>query len=247
MFVRAIALVILLATQLRAVDSDFRSGLWEGTVERDRGVERVVLLLTISVQAVESPKALTSALARVESNSGICGSNQLELEPNRVSFDCRSISTAGNADAAVGHFEGNFSPQSNLVTGTWRGQPIQLTRPKQTDSVKSAGDWVAEGLGQTCVVRFFDSNRSRLMSAGVSATIDIYSKERAVFGKLIGANASPGPEYRLNFGWVDTDKNMFLGKLSADKGELTGVWKGRDFLCGAPDQNITFHRIRSSL
>src|SRR5665213_620923 len=137
MLLRAIVLVILLAARLRAVDSDFRSGLWEGTIERGTGVERLVLLLTISVQAVDSPNALTTALARVESNSGICGSNQPELEPNRVSFECTAIGTQGEPETATGHFEGHFSPRSNLVTGTWRGQPIQLTRPTQTDALLS--------------------------------------------------------------------------------------------------------------
>ena len=74
MLSRASALVILLAAQLPAVDSDFRAGLWEGTIERGRGIERIVLLLTISVQARDGPNAATSAWARVESNSGICGS-----------------------------------------------------------------------------------------------------------------------------------------------------------------------------
>jgi hypothetical protein len=244
MLLRAMVLVILLAARLRAVDSDFRSGLWEGTIERGRGVERVVLLLTISVEAVDGPNVPTTATARVESNAGVCGSNQPELEPNRVSFECTPIGTQGEPEAATGHFEGHFSPRSNLVTGTWRSEPIQLTRPKQTDSLTSEGDWVAESSGQTCVVRFFYGNRTL---AGMSATIDIYSKERAVFGRLIGVVASPGPQYRLNFGWADKDKNMFFGKLNADKGELTGIWQGRDFLCGGPDQKITFQRIQSSL
>jgi hypothetical protein len=33
MLARAIALVIFVAMQLRAVDSDFRAGLWEGTID----------------------------------------------------------------------------------------------------------------------------------------------------------------------------------------------------------------------
>ena len=244
MFVRATVLVILLAARLRAVDSDFRSGLWEGTIERGTGVERVVLLLTISVEAMDAPNALVSTSARVESNSGTCGSNQPELEPNRVSFECTAIGTHSEPEAVTGHFEGNFSPGSNLVTGTWRGEPIQLTRPKQTVSPRSAGAWVAEGAGQTCVVRFFDSHHQGSMFIGVVATIDIYSKERAVFGKLVSANAAPGPESRINFGWADKDKNMFFGKFSAE-GELTGNWQGRDFLCGGPNNNITFRRIQS--
>jgi len=247
MLTRAIALAILLATQLRAVDSDFRAGLWEGTIERGRGIERIVLLLTISVQATDDPNAATSALARIESNSGFCGSNKAEIEPNRVSFECLDISKRAEAESAAGHFEGSFSPRSNLVTGTWRGEPIQLTRPKQTDSLRSEGDWVAEDAGQTCVVRFFEGNRSGLVSSGGGGTIDIYSKERAVFGKQIYSYASRGSENRINFGWVDTDKNMFAGKLSADSSELTGNWQGRDFLCGTPGRKITFRRTRSSL
>ncbi len=85
------ALAVLLATQLRAVDSDFRAGLWEGTLERGRGIERIVLLLTISGQAMDSPHAAISALTRVESASGICGSNKADIEPNRVSFECITI------------------------------------------------------------------------------------------------------------------------------------------------------------
>jgi hypothetical protein len=246
MLARAIALVILLATQLPAVDSDFRAGLWEGTIERGRGIERIVLLLTISVHARDGPNPATSAWARVESNSGICGSNKAEIEPNRVSFECMTWNKRGEAEAAAGHFEGYFSPRSNLVTGAWRGEPIQLTRPKQTDSPWSEGDWVAEGAGPTCVVRFFDRNGSRLMGSG-SATIDIYSKERAVFGKQLSYNALPRGSSRLYFGWVDTDKNMFGGQLAADNSELTGGWDGRDFLCGSPDRRITFRRTRSSL
>jgi hypothetical protein len=253
MLIRAIALAILLATQMRAVDSDFRAGLWEGTMERGKGIERIVLLLTISVQARDSPNAATSALARVESNSGICGSNKAEMEPNRVSFECMTISKRAEAESAAGHFEGYFSPRSNLVTGIWRGEPTQLTRPKQTDSVTSEGDWFAESAGQTCVVRLFDGNRTGLMSSGGGATIDIYSKDRAVFGKQIHSNSSRGPgdgvalAWRVSFGWEDTDKNMFVGKLSADNSELTGIWQGRDFLCGTPDHKITFRRTRSSL
>ena len=79
------------------------------------------------------------------------------------------------------------------------------------------------------------------------ATLDIYSKERAVFGKLIGANASGTPEHRLSLGWVDTDKNMFLGQFGADNSEVTGLWQGRDFLCGTPDHKVTFRLTRSSL
>jgi hypothetical protein len=247
MLARATTLVILLATQLWAVDSDFRAGLWEGTIERGRGIERIVLLLTISVQAMDGPNAATSAWARVESNSGICGSNKAGIEPNRVSFECMTWSKRGEAEAAAGHFEGYFSPRSNLVTGSWRGEPIQLARPKQSDSLTSEGDWVAQGAGQTCVVRFFDGNRSGLMSNGRGATIDIYSKERAVFGKQLYSNASHGPQGQLNFGWDHTDKNTFGGKLSADNSELTGVWQGHDFLCGSPDHKVTFRRTRSSL
>jgi hypothetical protein len=70
MLARAITLVILLAVRLRAVDSDFRAGLWEGTTERGRGTERIVLLLTISVHGMDGPNAETSAWARVESSSG---------------------------------------------------------------------------------------------------------------------------------------------------------------------------------
>ena len=217
MLLRATVLVILLSARLRAVDSDFRSGLWEGTIERGTGVEKVVLLLTISVEALNSPNALTTALARVESNSGICGSNQPVLEPNRVSFDCVASVERGDPNVVTGRFEGNFSPRSNLVTGTWRGEPIQLTRPKQTVSPRSEGAWVAESAGQTCVVRVFDNHHQGSMFIGVVATIDIYSKERAVFGKLIGANASRVTDY-LNFGWTDKDKNMFLGNLNAEKG-----------------------------
>jgi hypothetical protein len=244
MLARVIALVILLATQLPAMDSDFRAGLWEGTIERGRGIERIVLLLTISVQARDGPNPATSAWTRVESNSGICGSNKAAIEPNRVSFECMTWNKRGEAESAAGHFEGYFSPRSSLVTGTWRGEPIQLTRPKQTGSPWSGGDWVAEGAGQTCVVRFFDRNGSRLMAGG-SATIDIYSKERAVFGKQLGA--FPRESGGISFSWVDTDRNGFLGKLSDDSSELTGLWQGRDFLCHSPDQRITFRRARSSL
>src|SRR5579863_3802910 len=246
MLARAIAPVILLATQLRAVDSDFRAGLWEGTIERGRGIERIVLLLTISVQSRGGPNAATSAWARVESNSGICGSNKAEIEPNRVSFECMTISKRAGAESAAGHFEGYFSPRSNLVTGTWRGELIQLTRPKQTDLPWSEGDWVAENAGQTCVVRFFDGNGSRLMN-GAGATIDIYSKERAVFGKQLYSNALPRGSPRPNFSWDDTDKNTFGGQLTADSSEMTGFWQGRDFLCGSPDHKVTFRRARSSL
>jgi hypothetical protein len=246
MLARAIALVILLATQLRAVDSDFRAGLWEGTIERGRGIDRIVLLLTISVQARDSANPATSAWARVESNSGICGSNKPDIEPNRVSFECMTWSKRGEAEFAAGHFEGYFSPRSNLVTGTWRGEPIQLARPKQTDSPWSEGDWVAAGAGHTCVVRFFDGNGSRLMN-GAGATIDIYSKERAVFGKQLYSNALPRGSNRPNFWWDDTDKNIFSGQLTADNSELSGGWQGRDFLCVTPDHRITFLRARSSL
>src|ERR1700688_3216020 len=89
---------------------------------------------------------------------------------------------------------------------------------------RSEGDWVAEGAGQTCVVRFFDRNGSRLMGSG-NATIDIYSRERAVFGKQLGA--FPRGSSGVSFGWVDTDKNTFGGKLSDDSSELTGFWQGR--------------------
>ena len=193
-------------------------------------------------------RAATSAWARVESNSGICGSNKAEIEPNRVWFECMTWNKRGEAAAAAGHFEGYFSPRSNLVTGTWRGEPIQLARPKQSDSLTSE-DWVAEGAGQTCVVRFFDASRSGLMSNGRSATIDIYSKERAVFGKQIYSNAGnrAAIDGRVSFSWVDTDRNGFLGKLSDDRSELTGFWEGQDFLCHSPDQRITFRRARSSL
>jgi hypothetical protein len=155
----------------------------------------------------------------------------------------------GEAEAAAGHFEGYFSPRSNLVTGTWRSEPIQLARPKQSDSLWSGGDCVAEGAGQTCVVRFFDGNGSGLMSSGGRATIDIYSKERAVFGKQIYSNAGnrAAIEGRLNFGWVDTDRNGFGGKLSDDSSELTGFSEGRDFLCHSPNRRITFRWTRSSL
>ena len=88
MFARAIALAILLATQLPAVDSDFRAGLWGSTIERGSGIERIVLLLTISVHGRDGPNPATSAVARVESDSGICGANKAEIEPNRVSFEC---------------------------------------------------------------------------------------------------------------------------------------------------------------
>ncbi len=48
MSVRAIALVILLSTHLSAVDSDFRAGLWEGTIERGEvALKESLLLLTI--------------------------------------------------------------------------------------------------------------------------------------------------------------------------------------------------------
>jgi len=245
MLVRSVALVILLATQVRAVDSDFRAGLWEGTIEHGKGIERIVLLLTISVQGRDGSNATASAVARIDSGSGICGSNKAEIEPNRVSLECIAIRDLPEAESATGHFEGYFSPRSNLVTGTWRGQPIQLTRPPQANSTTS-GDWVAEGGGNTCVLRFFDRGLSRL-SGGGRVTIDIYSKEGAVFGKLIGANLSSGPERRLSLGWVDTDKNMFLGKLGADNDETTGLWQGRDFLCGTPDHKVTFRRARSSL
>jgi hypothetical protein len=193
------------------------------------------------------PNAATSAWARVESNSGICGSNKPEIKPNRVSFECLTIRKQGEAESAAGHFEGYFSPRSNLVTGTWRGRAIQLTRPKQSDSVLSEGDWVAEGAGQTCVVRFFDGSGSGLMGNGGGAIIDIYSKERAVFGKQLYSHISRSPQWQLYFGWDDTDKNGFLGKLSADSGELTGFREGRDFLCGTADHKVTFRRTRSSL
>lgn len=247
MLARAITLVILLAVRLRAVDSDFRAGLWEGTTERGRGTERIVLLLTISVHGMDGPNAETSAWARVESSSGICGSNKAEIKPNRVSFECMTLRKRGEAESAAGHFEGYFSPRSNLVTGTWHGEPIQLTRPKQSDSVTSEGDWVAEGAGQTCVVRFFDGNGSGLMGNGGSATIDIYSKERAVFGKQLYSHISRSPQWQRNFGWDDTDKNTFLGKFGAENTELNGNWQGRDFLCGTPDHKVTFRRTRSSL
>ncbi len=246
MLARSIALVILLATQLQAVDSDFRAGLWEGTMEHGSGIERIVLLLTVSIEARDGPNAATSAVARIESGSGLCGSNKAEIEPNRVSFECIAISNRPEEESAIGHFEGYFSPRSNLVTGTWRGQSIQLTRPSQTNSLIAEGDWVAEGAGDTCVVRFFDPARSRFMGIG-RVTLDIYSKERAVFGKLIGANASSAPEHQVIFGWVDTDHNIFLGKLGADNNEVTGLWQGRDFLCGTPDHKVTFRLTRSSL
>jgi hypothetical protein len=246
MLVRPIALVILLATQLRAVDTDFRAGLWEGTIERGRGIERIVLLLTISVQARDGVNAATSALARVESGSGSCGSNKAEIEPNRMSLKCMTISKRDEPESVAGHFEGHFSPRSNLVTGTWRGEAIQLTRPQQTNSFTSEGDWVAEGAGETCVVRFFDRSGSRLMGSG-AATIDIYSKDRAVFGKQLYYNARRGREDGISFGWEDTDKNIFSGKLNADSSELTGLWQGRDFLCGTSDHKVTFRRTRSTL
>jgi hypothetical protein len=238
MLARSIALAILFAAQLRAVDSDFRAGLWEGTIEHGKGIERIVLLLTISVQAKDGPHAAASAVARIESDSGICGSNKPEIEPNRVSFECIAISNRPEAESAMGHFEGYFSPRSNLVTGTWRGQSIQLTRPPQTNSVASVGDLVAESGGQTCVVRLMGSGR---------ATLDIYSTERAVFGKLIRGNVSGGAEHWLNLSWVDTDKNMFSGKFGADNSDVTGLWQGRDFLCGTPDHKVTFRLTRSSL
>jgi hypothetical protein len=245
MLARSTALVILLATQVRAVDSDFRAGLWEGTIERGKGVEKIVLLLTISVQARDGPNAAVSAVARIDSGFGVCGSNDAVIEPNRVSFECIAIRDQPEVESATGHFEGYFSPRSNLVTGTWRGQIIQLTRPPQTNSLLSE-DWVAEGGGDTCVVRFFDRRGSQLVGGG-RVTIDIYSNERAVFGKLIGANVSGGLERRLILGWADTDKNVFLGKLEADGSELTGLWQGRDFLCGTRDHKATFYRTRSSL
>src|SRR6202051_860081 len=110
MSARAIALVILLATQLRAVDSDFRAGLWEGTIERGRGVERIVLLLTISVSGRDGSHPTTGAVAQVESGSGICGSNKPELDRNRVLFEC--MGTDKDATKAGGRFEGYFSPGS---------------------------------------------------------------------------------------------------------------------------------------
>jgi hypothetical protein len=228
------------------VDSDFRAGLWEGTIEHGKGIERIVLLLTISVQARDGQNVATSAVVRIDSDSGKCGSNKAEIEPNRVSFECIAIGDRPEAESATGHFEGYFSPRSSLVTGTWRGQPIQLTRPPQTSSITAAGDWVAEGAGGKCVVRFFDRSGSRFMGSG-RATLDIYSKERAVFGKLIGANVSNSPERRVGFGWVDTDKNMFYGSLGSDNSEVTGLWQGRDFLCGTSDHKVTFRWTRSSL
>ena len=111
----------------------------------------------------------------------------------------------------------------------------------------SEGDWVAEGAGQTCAVRLFDGSGSIFMNNGGRAIIDIYSKERAVFGRQLSATVYRRPEDQVIFGWVDTDKNMFHGKLGADNNELTGLWQGRDFMCGASDHNITFRRTRSSL
>jgi hypothetical protein len=253
MLTRPIALAILLAAQLWAVDSDFRAGLWEGSLDRGGGIEKIVLLLTISVQARDGPDAATSATARVESNSGICGSNKAEIGPNRVSFECITIQKRGEAESSAGHFEGYFSPRSNLVTGTWRGESIQLTRPKQTESLASEGDWVAEQAGQTCVVRFFDGIRPGLSANNGRATIDIYSKERAVFGRQLFSSVSRRPadgvagEWRVFIGWDYTDKNRFSGRLSVDNSELTGLWEGADFLCGTPNHQITFHWTRSSL
>ena len=120
------ALAILLAALLRAVDSDFRAGLWEGTLERGRGIERIVLLLTISVEGMGSPHAATSALAQVESSSGVCGSSKAAIEPNRVSFDCMTIGERGAVESSAGYFDGYFSPRSNLITGTWRPQTIRF-------------------------------------------------------------------------------------------------------------------------
>ena len=248
MLARSIALVIVLAAQLRAVDTDFRAGLWEGTIERGRGVERIVLLLTISVAARNGPNAAISAVARIESGTGICGANKVEVEPNRVSFECTTISKRDEAEPVAGRFEGYFSLRSNLVTGTWRAEPLQLTRPSQSNSLTTEGDWVAESADETCVVRFFDRGGSRLMSSG-AATIDIYSKDRAVFGKQLNYSARRGREDGVAFGWEDTDKNMFGGKFGADNSELTGLWQGHDFLCATPQpvHKITFRLTRSSL
>jgi len=248
MLVRSTALMIVLATQLRAVDTDFRAGLWEGTIERGRGVERIVLLLTISVAARAGPNAAVSAVARIESGSGICGTNKADVEPNRVSFECTTINKRDEAESVAGRFEGYFSPRSNLVTGTWRGEAIQLTRPPQSNSLTTEGDWVAEAADETCVVHFFDRIGSRLMGSG-AATIDIYSKDRAVFGKQLNYSARRGREDGIAFGWEDTDKNMFRGKFGADNSELTGLWQGHDFLCVTPQpvHNITFRLTRSSL
>ena len=236
MLTRAITLVILLATRLAAADSDLRAGFWEGTTERGRGIERIVFLLTISVHGMDGPHPVTDAVARVESGAGLCGANQVQLEPDSVSFDCRTIDQRAGTEPAGGHFEGHFSPQSSLVLGTWRGKPVQLTRPTR---YTSDADWVAEAAGQTCVVRFFDEPRR--------ATIDIYSKEQAVFGRKLDSYTSPA--VRFNFGWKDTDKNLFAGSISADKSELVGIWQGHDFLCATLNykSQITFHWTRSSL
>jgi hypothetical protein len=242
MLTRSFALAALFMARLWAVDADFRAGLWEGTLERGRGIEKIALALTISVQYRDGGHPVTAAVARLDSGSGTCGANDAVVEPNRVVFECMTIRATGWAASAGGRFEGYFSPGSNLVTATWRGEPIQLTRPKQSES---DGDWVAQNGGQTCVVRFFDSNVPEMRGAGGRATIDIFSSERAVFGKAI--SGALRPVGRVNFGWTDTDKNGFLGKIGADENELTGLWQGNDFLCGGPDHKVTFRWTRSSL
>jgi len=242
---RTTVLSAIAAARLCAADSDFRAGFWEGTIERGNGVENISLSLTVSVQYRAGENALTTPVARLRSGLGTCGANQVEIGPNRVAFDCMTIKAKYGVPSSGGRFEGYFSAGSSLASGTWRGEPIQLTRPKQSDS-RSEGEWVAENGEQTCVVRFFDANPPELRVRSGRATIDIYSKAHAVFGKDIslGARVTPWP---VGFSWTDTDKNFFRGELEANDNEMTGTWYGNDFLCGGPNHKVTFRRMPSSL
>ena len=243
---RCFGLAILLAARAYAADGDFRAGLWEGTLERGSGIEKIVLSLTITVQSRDGAHPVTTALARVESASGNCAANQAELSADRIAFDCQTVDVTYGSTSSGGRFEGYFSPGSNLVSGVWRGQPIQLTRPKQSDPRITDGEWIAENGGQTCVVRFFDGKIPNPTIIGQRATIDIYSKERAVFGRTIFSGVLRTSD-RVSLGWTDTDKNGFEGRLDADAHQLIGKWNGRDFLCGGPDHKLMFRWSPSSL
>ena len=86
------------------------------------------------------------------------------------------------------------------------------------------------------MVRFFDGNRSHLGRGAGDATIDIYSKERAVFGKQISSYAYRDDALNLVGSILMLKNCVHLGPLNTNKTEITGTW--RDAISSAAPRTI---------
>ena len=241
------------ASLLTARESEPRAGVWETTFEKSGKPQHLRLILEIFTGGPPGTSLVTiqgslhfSATFNGRVHWALAGScayvvkPQMQLAGDHLVFQCPDAYpplAASEQSHDVSGFDGQFNQSHTQLSGTLRlgGSeiPVRFCRPEESTTTRLAGHWTASGSGQTCVLHVYDG----------SATIDVYSSQQAIFGRLVGVTQLAGD--RFDVSWADIGPYLFIGSVDPERHTFQGTWYGRGFRCSENGPQGLFTRSGS--